>query len=96
MSKYDEAVNYLTGVWANSSPQAREAGIAELKRRGLSITETIKAVREVAHIPLGQAKEMVTASVAWRQTAERAKPLHEDALAALASLNQVSAQKIPA
>lgn len=94
MNKYDEAVNFLAGSWANSSPQAREAGFAELKRRGLSITETIKAVREVAHISLGQAKELVTSSAAWRQTSERAKPLHDDAIAALTSLKQVSSRKI--
>ena len=96
MSKYDEALGYLAGVWADSSPQTREAGFAELKRRGLSITETIKAVREVGQISLGQAKELVTSSPVWRQTAERAKPLHDDALAALASLDQVTARKVPA
>lgn len=96
MSIYDEAVNYLAGAWANASPQAREAGFAELKRRGLTITETIKAVREVAHLSLGQAKELVTSSAAWRQTAERAKPLHDEALAALKSLNKTSSHKIAA
>ena len=96
MSQYGEAVNYLTGVWANASPQSREAGLAELKRRGLTIAETIKAVREVAHISLGQAKEVVTSSAVWRETAERAKPLHKEALAALTSLNKTSSHKVAA
>ena len=46
----------------------------------------IKAVRAVAKVSLGQAKEWVSSSAAWRDVAAQSKPLHDDANAVIDSL----------
>lgn len=52
--------------------------IGEMKDRGLSIIEAIKAVREVFGVGLGEAKQLVANHPAYVEIARAADPLHEE------------------
>ena len=54
--------------------------LVEMKGLGMSITESIKAVRQVAKVSLGGVKEMVSKSTVWRQPVKSAAPLHSASL----------------
>lgn len=49
-----------------------------LRDRGLTITESIKAVRTIYSVPLAEAKRLVSESQTWRVIVTAAKPLHDD------------------
>ncbi len=83
MTKYDMAPMHLAQAVPFKSEAARERALADLKSEGLTISEAIKAVRQVARVSLGQAKEWVSASAAWRSTALSAQALQEEALEVL-------------
>lgn len=83
MNNYELAVEHLALSVPFTSHESREQAFAGLKNDGLSISEAIKAVRQVAHISLGEAKELVSASIAWRPTALHAKPLHEEGMSVI-------------
>jgi hypothetical protein len=63
--------------------QARDQGatpdelIHLMHQRGLTITEAIKTYMTVFKVPLGEAKEKVSASPHWRGIVEAAEPLHD-------------------
>lgn len=70
----------------DESPTAYEllaAYIDACRRRGLTITETIKAVRAEFGIGLGQAKRLVAAHPAYRDIHEAALPLHDEIIRVL-------------
>ena len=53
--------------------------IAYLHTQGTSILESIKVVRQVGHMSLGDAKQLVSCHTAWRSTVEANEALHEEA-----------------
>ena len=86
MKNYESALDYLTHAGNLQSASTRTRALANLKQQGLSISQVIKAVRAVANVSLGQAKEWVSSSAAWRDVAAQSKPLHDDAIAVIDSL----------
>lgn len=52
--------------------------ILYLKREGLSITESIKMVRILYKLPLGEAKQVVSNHRVWETTLRNNEPLHEE------------------
>ncbi len=49
-----------------------------LNREGLSITESIKIVRELYRLPLGEAKQIVSSRPVWETTVRNHEPFHEE------------------
>ena len=86
MKNYESALDYLTHAGNLQSDRTRAQALANLKQQGLSISQAIKAVRTVANVSLGQAKEWVSSSAAWRDVAAQSKPVHDDAIAVIDSL----------
>lgn len=86
MNHYELAIGNLAKNAPFTSNESREQAFAGMKADGLSISEAIKAVRKVANVSLGEAKELVSASQAWRTTAIHAKPLQDEALSVLHEL----------
>lgn len=60
---------------------------------GLTIVETIKAVRELFSIGLGEAKDVVVAQPCWRLTVESSMPLHEEAIQEVVNSSDLSRSK---
>ena len=60
-----------------------DAALAAVRRRGASPIESIKAVREVRAVSLGEAKELVAGSPAWDDYREAHDRLVAEILAAL-------------
>lgn len=52
--------------------------VAEMKHRGLTIIDAIKAVRELYSVSLGDAKQIVSSNPAWVDTASAAVPFHDE------------------
>ena len=52
--------------------------VAEMKYRGLTILDTIKAVRELYSISLGDAKQIVSSHPKWVETASAAVPFQDE------------------
>jgi hypothetical protein len=48
-----------------------------MHKRGLTITEAIKAFVQLYGVPVGEAKEKVSASPYWRAIVTAAEPLHD-------------------
>ncbi len=63
--------------------QAKEHGrtqnelIELMHQRGMTITESIKALMTIYKIPLSEAKEKVAANHCWRDIVKAAEPLHD-------------------
>lgn len=51
--------------------------VEELHQDGLTITESIKIIREVFHISLGDAKRTVSANPVWLGVVEASKPIQD-------------------
>ncbi len=85
MSVYEDAVGFLRMRGVSASKTVPEPLIADLKERGLTISECIKAVRESAGISLGEAKLLISESLAWRDAARSGKALHQEAESVLDS-----------
>ena len=49
-----------------------------LRDRGLTITESIKAVMTIYGVSLAYAKRLVSESPTWRMVVAAAQPLHDD------------------
>ena len=90
MKNDESAPDYLTHAGNLQSENARARALVNLKTQGLSISQAIKAVRAVAKVSLGQAKEWASASAAWREVAAQSKPLHDDAIAVIDSLPSIA------
>ncbi len=60
MTKYDMALMHLAQAVPFKSDAARERALADLRSDGLTISEAIKAVRQVARVSLGQGKVCIT------------------------------------
>src|SRR5438034_950628 len=48
-----------------------------MHQRGLTITEAIKAFMKIYTVPLGEAKDKVSASPYWRDIVHASGPLHD-------------------
>ena len=57
-----------------------------LHSQNLSILDSIKTVRAVREIPLGEAKEIVSSHPAWREAVLAAIPLQEEAIAVVTEM----------
>jgi hypothetical protein len=63
--------------------QAKEHGRTEsqlielMHERGMTITESIKALMQIYKIPLSAAKEKVASNPCWRDIVKAAEPLHD-------------------
>lgn len=93
MKNFELALDYLTHAGNLESDAVRVRALNALKNQGLSISEAIKAVRAAANVSLGQAKEWVSTSAAWRETAARAEPLHDEVEQALGNLASPTARR---
>jgi hypothetical protein len=58
-----DCVNLLRNTLAAGAPL--ESGLATLREQGGTIIESIRAVREVQSVPLGEAKRIVAQSATW-------------------------------
>jgi hypothetical protein len=79
MKNYDAALSYLEKKQPFSSIELREEALLELKKQGLTISESIKAFRNAGKVSLGQAKDWVSSSAAWADMRASAQPLHCEA-----------------
>jgi hypothetical protein len=52
--------------------------ILHINREGLSITQSIKIVRTLYNLPLGEAKQVVSSHPVWETTVRNAEPFHEE------------------
>lgn len=57
-----------------------EEGLAQLRVSAASPVETIKAIRQVLSLNLGEAKVIFSASSAWNREVLAARELHEEVL----------------
>lgn len=69
---------------ALKSGRTRAELIHEMKLRGLTIIEAIKASRELFGVSLGEAKLLVSTHPDWQQVAAAAAPLHHEIVQAFA------------
>ena len=92
MKNYETALDYLSHAGNLQSDRTRARALDNLKQQGLSISQAIKAVRAVAKVSLGQAKEWVSASAAWRDVAVQSKPLHDEAIAVIDALPSIASR----
>lgn len=56
----------------------REQILSDLKRLGMAITDVIVALRAAGVFSLGEAKQYVSSSVAWRDEVNRSKPVQDE------------------
>ena len=75
-----EAALVQIGAQPNLS---QDAALSLLRQQGATITQAIKATRQLFSAPLGEAKAIVAKNPSWRQLDENAKELHADALEVL-------------
>jgi ribosomal protein L7/L12 len=57
--------------------------LAELRNRGASIVDSLKIVRDVEHVSLGQAKAIVDQSLTWADARQHNRELRDAVLEAL-------------
>jgi len=77
MNKSDLGAELVKSKWQQANDVEREELLLELKRRGLSISDAILALRNSGFYSLGEAKEYISASPAWQTEVENGKVLHE-------------------
>jgi len=69
----------------NACQAKRQAGttidevIVDLHGQGLSILDTIKVIRQVGRLSLGDAKQIVSNHTVWQQTVKANEALHDEA-----------------
>jgi ribosomal protein L7/L12 len=74
-------------LWQKS--QSHEQLLHLLRQHGISKLDSIKVVREICAVSLGEAKKIVTYSAEWRDTLESTATLHDE----LASVLDLGAEK---
>ena len=57
-----------------------EEGLAYLRATGAHPVATIKAIREVLGVSLGEAKQLFSISPAWASIVRANEPLHDEAI----------------
>lgn len=77
MKKTDIGLEIINARWREADDSEREKILAELKRKGLSIGETLYALATTEVLTLGEAKTYVARSPAWRVEVKNARPLQE-------------------
>lgn len=65
----------------------REEIVARLHERGISIIDSMKVLKELYGLSLGEAKAVVTAHPAWISAVTRADVLHGEIVEALSKEN---------
>jgi ribosomal protein L7/L12 len=66
--------------------------LTAMKKRGLTITEAIKASMQLFGLGLGDAKTLVASHPSWNQIAEAAKPFQDDLIQAFRDAGNVGTQ----
>ncbi len=85
----------LLGVIAEVTMQSPvESFLGDLRSRGAWQIESIKAVRELAGISFGEAKEIVHYTQTWADTRKASESLHETAYEALELMQQEQAAEM--
>jgi hypothetical protein len=56
--------------------------IVYLHTQGVSILDAIKVIRNAGHLPLGEAKRLVSSHMLWRSIVEANQTLHDEIEAA--------------
>ena len=79
MNSNDHALVLIRSRWRDASTREREQILEELKELGMAITEVIVALRAAGVFSLGEAKQYVAASPAWREEVERSRPVQAEA-----------------
>lgn len=77
MNKSELGAELVKSKWQQANDVEREEVLLELKRRGLSISDAILALRNSGFYSLGAAKEYISTSPAWQAEVESGKALHE-------------------
>jgi|GEM_PF-6739936 len=77
MNKSELGAELVKSKWQQANDVEREEVLLELKRRGLSISDAILALRNSGFYSLGEAKEYISTSPAWQTEVENGKALHE-------------------
>lgn len=83
MKKSEIGLQLVKVRWSEANDVEREQILLEMKRRGLSITDAILALRNSGVYSLGEAKEYISGSKSWRVEVENGKVLQEIAWQAL-------------
>jgi hypothetical protein len=87
MSNYEIGLELVNSKWQGASHAERENILLEMKQQGLSIMDAIRALTMSKHYSLGEAKEYVSTSPAWRVQVENGRILHKMAWQALDEFN---------
>jgi hypothetical protein len=77
MTKSEIGAELIKSRWEEADDVEREQILLELKRRGLSISDAILALRNSGFYSLGEAKDYISNSPAWHVEVENGKVLHE-------------------
>lgn len=79
MNNGEHALVLIRSKWRDGSESEREQILSDLKRLGMAITDVIVALRAAGVFSLGEAKQYVSNSAAWRDEAKRSKPVQDEA-----------------
>lgn len=77
MNKFEIGLELIKSKWPAANHVDRESILQELKHSGLSIGQVILALARSGVLSLGEAKEYVSASPAWRVQVENNRELQE-------------------
>jgi hypothetical protein len=78
MNNGEHALVLIRSKWPGGSESEREQILSDLKRLGMAITDVIVALRAAGVFSLGEAKQYVSNSVAWRDEVNRSKPVQDE------------------
>ncbi len=79
MNKLAVGLALVRSRWETATEAEREKILAELKSKGFSIIDSIRALREAGIFTIGDAKAYISSSETWRAEAQRNEFLHEQA-----------------
>jgi hypothetical protein len=77
MKKTDLGLEIVNARWKEANYSGREQILAELRRQGLSIGESLYALAAAEVLTLGEANAYVSRSPAWRVEVKNARALQE-------------------
>jgi hypothetical protein len=92
MKKTDIGLQIINARWRGADDSVREKILAEPRRQGLSIGETLYALTTAEVLTLGEAKAYVSRSPAWQVEVENSRELQEIAWQVLEDYNASQSQ----
>ena len=78
MNSNDHALVLIRSRWREATVLEREQILSDLKGLGMAMTDVIVALRAAGVFSLGEAKQYVAASPAWREEVERSRPVQAE------------------